>query len=84
MNGFNVISVIKLMDALLKLNNMKTILTNKPKGWRDGQTIFNFLEWLGKKNYAPRTNTERLSDTFYGSDELLASLYQEFLDEHSV
>ena len=28
-----------------------TLLTSKPKGWRDGQVLFNFLIWLRLKGH---------------------------------
>ena len=53
-----------------------------PVGWRTGQTIFNFLEFLKQnKGYAPN-QTPRLADCFYIPDEEFEKLYKEFLSEH--
>lgn len=54
---------------------------NKPEGWREGQTIFNFLEWLkNKKNYDGNQNF-RMADPFSIPDGNWDKLYKEFLDE---
>ena len=59
----------------------KGVLVNKPKGWRQGQTIFNFLQWLGEYGFAPITNTERLSDTFHIQDDEFYNLYEKYMKE---
>lgn len=57
--------------------NIKT-----PKGWRKGQTIFNFLEWLlSHGGYANQAGS-RAADTFHMSDEELDTKWEEFLKEH--
>lgn len=58
----------------------KEILTNKPKSWREGQTIFNFLEWLRVKGH-DTNQQERMADPFHISDEELEKLYESFLKE---
>ena len=44
----------------------------RPKGWRKGQTIYNFLTWLTEDKY------ERY---YYVSDEQWDKWYEEFLRE---
>jgi len=52
-----------------------------PEGWRKGQTIFNFLEWMKKnKNYGTNQNF-RMADPFYISDRDLDDWFNEFLQE---
>lgn len=56
------------------------ILTKKPKSFREGQTIFNFLEWLQVKGYD--TNQQaRMADPFHIPDDELDKLYEEYLKE---
>ncbi len=52
-----------------------------PKGWRIGQTIFNFLWWLKeKKGYDSEMGTEgRMADPFNIEDRKLKNLYEEYL-----
>lgn len=52
---------------------MKTI-----NGWRKGQTMFNFLEWLTTKGYASNQCT-RMADPFFIDDDAWDKLYKEFL-----
>ncbi len=55
-----------------------------PKGWRKGQTIFNFLEWLHTNRgyslpaYTPHS---RMADPFHIPDVMFDDLYNEFLKE---
>lgn len=64
-----------------KMKERPTILNNKPKDWRDGQTIFNFLEWLCyQKGYSENQNI-RMADPFHIYDEDFDELYKEFLSE---
>ncbi len=56
-------------------------LKEKPKGWRDGQTIFNFLEWIAKKDYAPTVQSKRMADPFHIDDIELETLYKQFLKD---
>lgn len=54
-----------------------------PKGWRKGQTIFNFLVWLkSNKDYSAPTEclTGRMADPFYIPDDELDKLFKEFLE----
>ena len=70
--------------------HLKNHLKNKnmdiktPKGWRKGQTIFNFLWWLkSDKGYHSEMNTEgRMADPFHIDDETLEKLFAEFLETH--
>jgi hypothetical protein len=60
----------------------ENIWLKMPKGWRMGQTIFNFLEWLKReKKYANGfTDTgSRMADPFHISDEKFEELYAEFI-----
>lgn len=57
------------------------MLTQRPKNWREGQTIFNFLEWLGTKG-VPKNQNARLHDTFHLSDEEMAVYWKEFIQLH--
>lgn len=59
----------------------KPIITkDMPRGWRKGQTVFNFLEWLLKFGYAPANQNQRLADPFHLSDEEWDKMYQQFLN----
>lgn len=52
-----------------------------PEGWRIGQTLFNFLEWLRQeKNYQGGENTGRMADPFYISDEDMLKYYKEYIN----
>lgn len=51
----------------------------KPKDWRTGQTIFNFLEWLKNEKGVSGNQNSRLADTFYISDKELDKHYKEYL-----
>lgn len=48
-----------------------------PRGWREGQTIFNFLEFCQAKG-VHRNQNARLADTFHLSDEEFDKLLEEF------
>ena len=61
----------------------KSIKIEIPKDWRIGQFIFNFLEWLADKGYAPRDNVARLSDPFHLSDNELLNYWKKFLKENN-
>lgn len=52
-----------------------------PKGWRKGQTIFNFLEFLKGKG-VPMNQNIRMADPFHLSDEEWDRYYKEFLEQH--
>jgi hypothetical protein len=55
-----------------------------PKGWRQGQTIFNFLEWLkvvkGFKN--DNEVATRMADPFHLLDHEWEKYFKEFLKEN--
>lgn len=55
---------------------------SKPKDWRTGQTIFNFLEWLRQDEYiySLPSNQERMADPFNIEDEDLGKLYSRYLE----
>ena len=54
-----------------------------PKGWRTGQTIFNFLEFCQQKGVNGNQNA-RLADTFHLSDEEFDRLLEEFNKEMGI
>lgn len=58
----------------------KILLITPPAGWRIGQTIFNFLEWLRtEKGWVGGKNEGRMADPFHIPDELIIKHYQEYL-----
>ena len=48
-----------------------------PKGWRKGQTMFNFLEFVREKG-VPTNQNGRLADTFHVPDEDMEKYLKEF------
>ncbi len=48
-------------------------------GWRKGQTIFNFLEWLHENKSVSLNQSQRMADPFYLSDADWDKCYEEFL-----
>jgi hypothetical protein len=56
------------------------MLTNRPTDWRDGQTIFNFLEWLRRKGYDTNENY-RMADPFHIPNAKLNRLFEEFINK---
>ena len=56
----------------------------RPRGWRKGQTLFNFLEWLKESNNVPADQDNRMADPFHISDERLDQLWAEFLAEQGA
>ena len=56
-----------------------SIKFNIPQSWRIGQFIFNFLEWLGQKGYAPLAWSPRMGDPFHLSDDDFIKYWQEYL-----
>lgn len=55
-----------------------------PPNWRQGQTIFNFLEWLHThKGYSGNQNA-RMADPFHIPDEKWEELEKEFLAEYNL
>ena len=54
----------------------------KPTGWRKGQTIFNFLEWLKHSKDLDTNQNIRMADPFYITDEHWDRYYKEFLNEN--
>lgn len=58
----------------------------RPKGWRKGQTIFNFLEWVRIEKekrevdvYFVNSQSPRMADPFSWSDGNFDSLWDEYL-----
>jgi hypothetical protein len=56
----------------------KSINIKKPKDWRVGQTLFNFLEFLTANGYGTG-QCQRMADPFYIDDEELEKMYNLFL-----
>jgi hypothetical protein len=56
------------------------MLTQKPKEWRDGQTIFNFLEWLAMNKDVPYNQAGRMCDPFHIQDEDMEKYWEEFME----
>ncbi len=52
-----------------------------PPDWRQGQTVFNFLEWLAMKKGIPTNQNARMADPFHIQDKYWNKYYEEFLDE---
>lgn len=52
-----------------------------PKGWRKGQTLFNFLEWCRVTDQLPPNQNDRMGDPFHVSDEYLDELWSEYLKD---
>lgn len=57
---------------------MKILRTIPEKGWRQGQTIFNFLAWLQDEKGHSGNQNRRLADTFHIGDKDLENLYEEY------
>lgn len=54
----------------------------KPRpGWRKGQTIFNFLEWLRIEKELDANQGDRLADTFHISDADFDKYWEEYLSK---
>ena len=51
----------------------------KPKNWRNGQFVFNFLEWLGCEKDVPLNQSVRMADPFHLSDEDWDKYYKEYI-----
>lgn len=52
-----------------------------PKGWRKGQTIFNFLWWLNTNGHSrPEVGGERMADPFHIPDKELDALFALFIE----
>lgn len=54
-------------------------MIKKPKNWRIGQTIFNFLEWLRVNKKIDSNQSSRMADPFHISDEIFNKYYDEFI-----
>ena len=53
-----------------------------PVGWRKGQTLFNFLEWLAEEKGYGYDQSQRMADPFYIEDKDWEKLYLEFMKLH--
>ncbi len=65
----------------MEISNLIKIYNNKymerPKNWRKGQTMFNFLEWLKSKGIQGNQN-QRMADPFHLSDKEWDEYWEEF------
>ena len=57
---------------------MSVLKVQVPLGQRQGQAIFNFLEWLTTQDYAPNQTT-RMADPFFIEDDELDELWEQWL-----
>lgn len=58
-----------------------------PRGWRQGQTLFNFLWWLqSEKGYQPELGSHgcRMADPFHIPDDRFEMLFEEYLEQLNV
>ena len=51
-------------------------------GWRKGQTIFNFLEWLKVEKSVSGNQNARLADPFHVPDKDWDKHWGEFMEEY--
>lgn len=69
---------IKLANGgIVQKSNKLEFLDN---GWRAGQTLFNFLEWLAKEKGFSNTQSARLADPFYIEDTQFFDFWREYQD----
>lgn len=52
---------------------------NLPKGWRIGQFMFNFFQWLKTEKSYPAVESYRMADPFHISDDEFEKLLEEYL-----
>ena len=55
----------------------------RPKGWRKGKTIYEFLRWLRFNNLVPREMLTYDADTYKISDSDWDKWFEEFLEENN-
>lgn len=53
-----------------------------PKGWRKGQTIFNFLTWLTSHGGTINQLGTHAADPFYMEDEMFDQKWRQFIKEN--
>lgn len=58
-----------------------TIRSEKPKGWRTGQTVFNFLEWLALRKGVSGNQNARMADPFPIPDKEWDEWWAEYITE---
>lgn len=51
------------------------------KNWREGQTWFNFLEWLVQEKGMNNNQIERCADPFFIEDDEMDGLWEEYLSK---
>ena len=54
------------------------MIINKPKDWRKGQFIFNFLEWLRINKGFAGIQSSRMADPFNIDDKQFDEYYKEY------
>lgn len=57
-------------------------MIQKPKRWRTGQTIFNFLEFLRTEKGLSENQSYRMVNCFHLSDKEWDEYYKEFLEKY--
>jgi len=55
----------------------------RPRGWRKGQTIFNFLEWLNVNKKVDKNQNIRMADPFFLDDSNWDKYWGEFLEDYN-
>jgi hypothetical protein len=70
------------LDSYAQTIKAEAVKEDRPKDWRKGQTIFNFLEWLRNKGFGT-IQSSRMADPFYIGDEEWDKLYSEYLSSLS-
>ena len=53
----------------------------RPKDWRKGQTVFNFLEWVCVTGKGVHNQSMRMADPFYVSDEDWDNWWEEYQEK---
>lgn len=57
------------------------LLTETPANWREGQTLFNFLEFLADQGFVTG-EALRMADPFHIPDATLRRMYKLFLENY--
>ena len=59
---------------------IKQRLREIPNGWRAGQFVFNFLEWLHTEKGYPTDGDNRMADPFHISTDEWIKLHDEYYE----
>jgi len=54
---------------------------DRPRGWRKGQMLFNFMQWLATNKGMSNNQSYRMADTFHISDKDFDKFWDEYLTE---